>query len=921
MKYIKIRGAREHNLKNFNIDIPKDKFIVITGISGSGKSSLAFDTIYSEGQRRYVESLSTYARQFLGKMEKPNVDLIEGLSPAISIEQKTTNKNPRSTVGTITEIYDYLRLLYARVGVPYCPSCNSKIQALSVDQMIERIFALPENTKIQVLSPQIIGKKGEHKDLLETIHKKGFHRVRINDEIRTLDEDIKLRKNYKSTIEIVVDRLVLNKTSRSRLADSIEIALKESEGTLIIFDGMKDHIFSQKFACLKCNSTPFQEINHRSFSFNSPYGACPSCEGLGQLRDFHESSLIQNKDQPILNKNCLDERIEKILKRTSFSKIFKEYLNIAWKQLPDYIQQEMLYGQKDFLGIIPILREEYGSFKYQRYSRFFWIEQYLIDMDCNFCQGKRLKKEILAIKVNDISIDQYTDFSIEEALDFTKSLKFYSNQKIIAEPILKEIVQRLTFLKDIGAGYLTLSRKSGTLSGGEFQRIRLATQIGSHLTGVLYVLDEPSIGLHQRDNSKLITTLKKLRDLGNTIIVVEHDFETMQKADHIIEIGPKAGIHGGKLVVSGNLEEVKQNKNSITGKYLSGELNISVPKKRRNIDTKRVLSILGASENNLKNVNVDIPLGVLNVVTGVSGSGKSTLINEVLYKIASRYFYFSRQIAGKHKEIQGLSLLDKVINIDQSPIGRTPRSNPATYTDIFILIREIFFNVPEAKIRGYDIGRFSFNKSGGRCENCEGDGILKIEMHFLPDVYATCEHCKGKRYNQETLSIRYKGKNISDVLQMTVAEAQIFFDTIPSLKSKLSTLSQVGLEYIQLGQPSTTLSGGEAQRIKLSKELSKRSTNKTLYILDEPTTGLHFEDIKKLLSVLQSLVDKGNTVIVIEHNLDVIKQADWIIDLGPEGGTDGGKKVAEGTPEQVAKVKESYTGFYLDKILNLNVKF
>ena len=918
MKFIKIRGAREHNLKNINLDIPREKFVVITGISGSGKSSLAFDTIYSEGQRRYVESLSTYARQFLGKMEKPNVDLIEGLSPAISIEQKTTHKNPRSTVGTITEIYDYLRLLYARVGEIHCPKCKSKIQALSVDQMIERVLKLPENSKIQILSPQIIGKKGEHKDLLESIQKKGYYRVRINGKIRTLDEEIILKKNYKSTIEIIVDRLILNQTNRKRLADSIEAALKESNGTLIIFDGEKDVLFSQNLACLNCEDVSFQEITPRSFSFNSHYGACHVCEGLGKIKDFSEHLLVET-NTGTLERGIFEKRVLDIVQFDTFLRENKGYKNLTWNEIPKKIQKEILYGGKKFEGIIPLLKAH--SFAYRRYTKFSWLEQYSTQVDCKSCSGKRLNKQSLNVKINNVDIIDYTEFSIDKALEFTKNLKFENNQKIISEPILKEIIARLTFLKDIGAGYLNLSRNAGTLSGGESQRIRLATQIGSQLTGVLYVLDEPSIGLHQRDNSKLIATLKKLRDLGNTVIVVEHDFETIQKADYLVEIGPKAGVHGGSVVSFGSTKEVMKNSKSVTGKYLTGEYKIEIPKKRREKNEEEKITILGAKENNLKSVDVEIPLRLFNVITGVSGSGKSSLINEILYKSASKYFYYSKDLVGKHEEIRGLKLIDKVVNIDQSPIGRTPRSNPATYTDTFSIIRELFAQVEESKVRGYDVGRFTFNKSGGRCENCEGDGILKIEMHFLPDVYAVCEQCKGKRYNQETLSILYKGKNISEVLDMTIEEALLFFENIPSLKAKLLTLSQVGLEYIKLGQQSTTLSGGEAQRIKLAKELSKKSTGNTLYILDEPTTGLHFEDIKKLLSVLQSLVEKGNTVIVIEHNLDVIKQADWIIDMGPEGGSDGGRVIAEGVPEKIAKVKNSYTGIYLNKILNLNEKF
>ncbi|MCB1192222.1 MAG: excinuclease ABC subunit UvrA [Leptospiraceae bacterium] len=933
--FIKIRGAREHNLKNIDVDIPRDKLVVITGLSGSGKSSLAFDTIYAEGQRRYVESLSSYARQFLGQMEKPDLDLIEGLSPAISIEQKTTHRNPRSTVGTVTEIYDYLRLLYARVGKPHCPVCGTPVASMSVDQIVERIELFPEGTKIIVLSPVVRAQKGEHKEVFQKAQKEGFNRVRVNGEIKTLEEEITLKKNIKSSIDLVVDRLVMKKGITSRIADSVETSLNESEGLVVIHDGQEDHIFSQKLSCPKCENVSLPELSPRLFSFNSPQGACSSCDGIGSLLEFDEN-LIVNEPESSLMEGCLEVWGKTgsywyIATIHALAKSLKFDYNTPWKDLPEKIQNIVLYGDKsikidydfrkedshyefsrEFEGVIPNLKRRYKETKSDSMRQ--WMEGFMMNHTCPACKGKRLKPESLAVKIQDVPIDVFTSFNVAKAINFVNSLHLTGSDEIIAKPILKEIKQRLTFLNDVGVGYLSLERSAGTLSGGEAQRIRLATQIGSKLMGVLYILDEPSIGLHQRDNTKLIHTLQELRDLGNTVIVIEHDQETMEESDHIIDLGPGAGIHGGNIVAQGTPNSIKKDKNSLTGKYLSGKLKIEMPKERRQSNSKE-LKVIGAKENNLKNIDVAIPLGVMVVVAGVSGSGKSTLVNEILYKAMAHKIMRSKTVAGKHKRIEGVEHIDKVIDIDQSPIGRTPRSNPATYTGLFTPIRELFSGLEDAKMRGYNPGRFSFNVSGGRCETCQGDGILKIEMHFLPDIYVTCEVCKGKRYNKETLEVRYKGKNIHEVLEMTIEDALEFFENIPSVKRKLATLSEVGLGYIKLGQAATTFSGGEAQRIKLATELSKRSTGKTLYILDEPTTGLHFDDIRKLMNVLQSLVDRGNSMIIIEHNLDVIKCADYIIDMGPEGGDGGGEVIGKGTPEEIVKIQNSFTGQYLKKVL------
>lgn len=937
--FIRIRGAREHNLKNINVDIPREQLVVITGLSGSGKSSLAFDTIYAEGQRRYVESLSSYARQFLGQMEKPDVDLIEGLSPAISIEQKTTAKNPRSTVGTVTEVYDYLRLLYARVGIPHCPKCGMEISTLSTDQILDRIRLFPEGSRLQILAPLIKQKKGEHKDILEKARKDGFTRVRINGEIISLDSEIVLKKNFKSDIDLVVDRIIMKSGIDSRLADSVETALRQSNGLVIINDSEKDYLFSQRLSCPKCSDVTLPELSPRLFSFNSPHGACKTCDGLGALLEFDENLLVTNENVSLLegaieawygrnNSYWFMATIQALAKALHFDP------STPWKDLPRKIQKTILYGddsifidynlrsensymgfKKQFEGIIPILNKKYKEVKSDSLRQYY--ESFMTNHTCPDCKGKRLSPVALGVKVGGKGIDEYTDLSIEKALEFSQSLEFQGAEKIIADPILKEILQRLKFLKDVGVGYLSLSRSAGTLSGGEMQRIRLASQIGSRLMGVLYVLDEPSIGLHQRDNSKLIKTLVDLKNLGNTVLVVEHDLETMEAADWILDMGPGAGVHGGEIVAEGTPEDIKRNPNSITGKYLSGEKKITKPKVRRKGNGK-ILKVYGACQNNLKNIDVEFPLGCMIAVTGVSGSGKSTLINEILYSKLAHDKMNAKTIPGKFKRIAGSEYIDKVINIDQSPIGRTPRSNPATYTGLFTPIRELFSKLEEAKLRGYGPGRFSFNVSGGRCEKCEGDGILKIEMHFLPDVYVTCDVCKGKRYNRETLEVKYKGKNIADVLDMTVEDALVFFANIPQIKKKLETLNEVGLGYIKLGQAATTFSGGEAQRIKLATELSKKATGNTLYILDEPTTGLHFEDIQRLMNVLHALVDKGNSMIIIEHNLDVIQSADWIIDMGPEGGDNGGEVIATGTPEQVAKVKNSYTGQYLKKVLENN---
>ena len=935
-----IKGAKEHNLKNINLEIPRDKLVVITGLSGSGKSSLAFDTLYAEGQRRYVESLSSYARQFLGLMEKPDVESIEGLSPAISIDQKTTSKNPRSTVGTVTEIYDYIRLLYARIGTPYCPHCGKKIEKQTIDQIVDNVMKLEEGTRIQILAPVVRGRKGEYTKLLEELQKEGFARVRIDRENYELTDEIKLDKNKKHEIEIVVDRLVIKPEIVGRLTESIEVALKHAENMVLIdIVGKEPVLYSCNYACPDCGFS-FPELTPRMFSFNNPFGACPKCSGIGYLMKMDEDLIIPDKNKTLYDgvKAFGSSTMKKgdTMAKMYFESIGRHYgveiKNKKIKDLPRDFLEKILYGtgteeidfefespygtrkfKTPFEGVIPTLERRHNETKSQGMRDFY--EMYMSNMHCDECNGARLKKEILSIRINGKNINEMTDMSINQIQDFLKNLELTQTQKMIADMILKEIDARLQFLIDVGLEYLTLSRSAGTLSGGEAQRIRLATQIGSGLTGVLYILDEPSIGLHQRDNDRLIATLKKLRDLGNTLLVVEHDEDTMYAADQIIDIGPGAGVHGGKVMAQGTAEEIKNVEGSITGDYLSGRKRIRVPEKRRK-GNKKSIEIKGATENNLKNVSVKFPLGVFTCITGVSGSGKSTLINEVLYKNIAQKLNGASEKPGKCKEIKGIENIDKIINIDQSPIGRTPRSNPATYTGAFDLIRDIFAGTNEAKIRGYEKGRFSFNVSGGRCESCNGDGVHKIEMHFLPDVYVPCEVCKGKRYNRETLEVKYKGKNIADVLDMTVEEALEFFSNIPKIKQKIQTLYDVGLGYIKLGQPSTTLSGGEAQRVKLATELSKRATGKTLYILDEPTTGLHIADVHRLVDILQRLVDTGNTIIVIEHNLDLIKTCDHIIDLGPEGGDAGGEVVAIGTPEQICKNERSYTGKFLKKYLD-----
>ena len=934
-----IKGAKEHNLKNINLEIPRDKLVVITGLSGSGKSSLAFDTLYAEGQRRYVESLSSYARQFLGLMEKPDVESIDGLSPAISIDQKTTSKNPRSTVGTVTEIYDYIRLLFARIGVPYCPNCGKKIEKQSIDQIVDNVLKLEPGTRIQILAPVVRSRKGEYTKLFEELQKDGFARVRVDGEIYELTDEIKLDKNKKHEIEVVVDRLVIKEDITSRLTESIEVALKKAENMVLIdVVGKKPVLYSCNYACPDCGFS-FPELTPRMFSFNNPYGACPKCSGIGYLMKMDEDLIIPDKNKTLYDgvKAFGSSTMKKgdTMARMYFESVGRHYgidiRNKKIKDLPRDFLEKILYGtgseeidfeyesyagirkfKAPFEGVIPTLERRHNETKSQGMRDFY--EMYMSNMHCDECNGARLKKEILCIKVGDKNINEITDMSIRQLQEFLRNLELTSSQKMIADMILKEIDARLQFLIDVGLEYLTLSRSAGTLSGGEAQRIRLATQIGSGLTGVLYILDEPSIGLHQRDNDKLIATLKKLRDLGNTLLVVEHDEDTMYAADQIIDIGPGAGVHGGQVMAQGTAEEIKNIPGSITGDYLSGRKRINVPKTRRK-GNKKNIEVVGATENNLKNISVKFPLGKFICVTGVSGSGKSTLINEVLYKNIAQQLNGSNEKPGKCKQVKGLENIDKIINIDQSPIGRTPRSNPATYTGTFDLIRDIFAGTNEAKMRGYEKGRFSFNVSGGRCESCSGDGVHRIEMHFLPDVYVPCEVCKGKRYNRETLEVKYKGKNIADVLDMTVEEALEFFANIPKIKQKIQTLYDVGLGYIKLGQPSTTLSGGEAQRVKLATELSKRATGKTLYILDEPTTGLHIADVHRLVDILQRLVDTGNTIIVIEHNLDLIKTADHIIDLGPEGGDAGGEVVAVGTPEQICKNERSYTGKFLKKYL------
>ena len=942
-KYIKIRGAKEHNLKGIDVDIPRDEFVVLTGLSGSGKSSLAFDTIYAEGQRRYMESLSSYARQFLGQMEKPNVEKIEGLSPAISIDQKSTNRNPRSTVGTVTEIYDYFRLLYARIGIPHCPKCGREIRKQTVDQMVDQIMSMPQGTKIQLLAPVVRGRKGEHQKLLERAKRSGYVRVQVDGSVYELTEEIKLDKNKKHNIEIVVDRLVVKPGIEKRLTDSIENVLNLAEGLMTVdVIGGEPVQFSQSFSCPDCGIS-IDEIEPRSFSFNNPFGACPECYGLGYKMEFDEDLMIPDKRLSLAEgaiqvmgwQSSADPSSYTYATLKALSKEYGFSLNTPYQELPEDVRHMLIYGTGGrtvkvhyrgqrgegvydvaFEGLIQNVNRRYretGSDAIkQQYEEFMRITP------CKCCGGQRLKKDALAVTVADKNIYEVTSLSIRKLQEFLNDMQLSRQQLLIGEQVIKEIKARVGFLVDVGLDYLTLARATGTLSGGEAQRIRLATQIGSGLVGVAYILDEPSIGLHQRDNDKLLATLKHLKDLGNTLIVVEHDEDTMRAADYIVDIGPGAGEHGGEVVAVGNAEEIMKNKKSLTGAYLSGRIQIPVPEERRK--PTGFLTIKGARENNLKNIDVKIPLGIMTCITGVSGSGKSSLTNEILYKHLARDLNRARVIPGKHDDILGLDQLDKVIDIDQSPIGRTPRSNPATYTGVFDMIRDLFAATPDAKARGYKKGRFSFNVKGGRCEACSGDGILKIEMHFLPDVYVPCEVCGGKRYNRETLEVKYKGKSIYDVLNMTVEEALKFFENVPSIHRKVQTLYDVGLSYIRLGQPSTELSGGEAQRIKLATELSKRGTGKTIYILDEPTTGLHFADVHKLIEILRRLSDSGNTVVVIEHNLDVIKTADYIIDMGPEGGDGGGTVIAEGTPEEVAKVKKSYTGQYVKKYLEQGKK-
>lgn len=938
---IVIRGAREHNLKNIDLTIPRDKLVVFTGVSGSGKSSLAFDTLYAEGQRRYVESLSSYARQFLGQMEKPDVDQIDGLSPAISIDQKTTSHNPRSTVGTVTEIYDYLRLLYARIGVPHCPKCGKEIKKQTIDQIVDRVLELPERTKIQLLAPVVRGRKGEHVKLLEDAKKSGYVRVRVDGIIYDLSEEIKLEKNKKHTIEIIVDRLVVKEGIQKRLTESIETVTALTGGLLVVDvnQGEDELVFSQNFSCPDCG-IDLMEIEPRLFSFNNPSGACPTCTGLGMQMKFDEQLIVPNDNLSIAGGAIVAPGYNSIsskdtMTRVLFDALAEEYgfsLDTPFRELPEEIKKIIFYGTGGkklritytnyrgtgsydyaFEGIIPNLQRRYSETSETMRGEY---EEYMTNIECPSCHGMRLRPEVLAITVGGKNISQVTEMSVADIQKFFQNLKLSGRDEMIAERILKEIHARIGFLVDVGLDYLTLSRAAGTLSGGEAQRIRLATQIGSGLVGVVYILDEPSIGLHQRDNDKLLKTLQHLRDIGNSLIVVEHDEDTMYAADFIVDVGPGAGKDGGNIICTGDVEEIKACTESLTGDYLSGRKKIEVPEKRRPVNPEAMLHIVGAAENNLKQINVDIPLGIFTCVTGVSGSGKSSLVNEILYKRLARDLNRAKLRPGNHEDMNGQDQLDKVINIDQSPIGRTPRSNPATYTGLFDMIRDVFAQTTEAKMRGYQKGRFSFNVKGGRCEACAGDGIIKIEMHFLPDIYVPCEVCHGKRYNRETLEVKYKGKTISDVLEMTVEEALEFFENIPRIKAKLQTLYDVGLSYVQLGQSSTTLSGGEAQRVKLATELSKKSTGRTMYILDEPTTGLHMADVHKLVHILQRLAEGGNTVVVIEHNLDVIKTADYIIDLGPEGGTGGGTIVACGTPEEVCGVPESYTGKYLKPILD-----
>ncbi|MBT3273563.1 MAG: excinuclease ABC subunit UvrA [Spirochaetales bacterium] len=938
MDHIVIRGAREHNLKNIDIDLPRDSLITISGLSGSGKSSLAFDTIYAEGQRRYVESLSAYARQFLGRMNKPEIDYIEGLSPAISIEQKTTHKNPRSTVGTVTEIYDYLRLLFARVGVPHCPSCGKEIHEQSTDQILDTIMGYPKGSRLSILAPVLKGKKGEHRKVLDDGRRAGFVRVRIDGVLRMLDEDIVLDKKKKHTLEIVVDRIKLDESSRNRLAESVETALGTAEGQMIVVRGEKgaevDEFFSQKSACPDCGIS-LPELQPRLFSFNNPYGACPECAGLGITLEFDEDLVIPDKSLSY-NQGAVATSNPKAKWQRSWFEALSEGLSFSLDTPFDKLDSEtldlMLRGSDKEIRVSYVNSKNTGKFEYtstikgilndlkRRYLETTsqgvkdWLEGFMTQRECSVCQGRRLRAESLAVTINDVDIDQTSRMSILDASSFFNDLKLSETEKTIAQQILKEITGRLKFMINVGLDYLSLERRAATLSGGEAQRIRLATQIGSSLVGVLYILDEPTIGLHQRDNQRLIETLIHLRDIGNTLIVVEHDEQTLRSSDFIVDLGPGAGIHGGTIVASGTIDEIEQNPNSLTGLYLSGRRSIEHRKERRQ-GLKKSIRLRGAKEHNLKNINVDFPLGCLIAITGVSGSGKSTLLNDILYPVLSNSIGRAHHPVGEHKDVNGIEEIDKVISIDQSAIGRTPRSNPATYVALFGPVRDLFTGLPESRARGYKPGRFSFNVKGGRCENCQGAGLIKIEMHFLPDVYITCDVCKGKRFNKETLDVRYKGRNIYDILEMTVEEAYEFFTKVPVLERKLGTLKAVGLDYIRLGQSALTLSGGEAQRVKLSLELSKRGTGKTFYILDEPTTGLHFEDVKKLMEVVQILVEKGNTVALIEHNLDVLKQADYIIDLGPEGGHRGGEVIVCGTPEEVAATSGSFTGQYLKTVL------
>ena len=942
-KYIKIRKAAEHNLKEIDLDVPRDEFVVFTGLSGSGKSSLAFDTIYAEGQRRYMESLSSYARQFLGQMEKPNVDSIEGLPPAISIDQKSTNRNPRSTVGTVTEIYDYYRLLYARIGIPHCPKCGKEIYAQTVDQMADEIMELPEGTRIQLLAPVVRGRKGQHVKVFESARKSGYVRVVVDGHLYELSEEISLEKNKKHNIEVMVDRLVVREGIRKRLVDSIENVLKLSDGLMIVdIPGGEQMSFSQSFSCPDCGIS-IDELEPRTFSFNNPFGACPVCHGIGVKMEFDEALMIPDPSLSLAEGALVVNGWQSAKDTSSYSRCILDALadsygfdiNTPYEELPEEIRHMLMHGTDGrvvkvkyrgqrgvgvydvaFEGVIKNVQRRYRECGSERMKKEY--ESFMRITPCAECGGKRLKSEALAVTVGDKNIAEVTELSISKLMDFMQGLELTPHQLAIGKLVLREIKARLQFLLDVGLEYLTLARATGSLSGGEAQRIRLATQIGSGLVGVAYILDEPSIGLHQRDNDKLIQTLKKLKDLGNTLIVVEHDEDTMYAADYIVDIGPGAGTHGGEVVAAGSVKDIMKCKESVTGEYLSGRIRIPVPSERR--EPTGWITVRGARENNLKNIDVSFPLGVMTCVTGVSGSGKSSLVNEILYKELARKLNRARFIPGKHDCVDGLEQLDKVINIDQSPIGRTPRSNPATYTGVFDMIRDLFASTQEAKARGYKKGRFSFNVKGGRCEACQGDGIIKIEMNFLPDIYVPCEVCDGKRYNRETLDVKYKGKNIFEVLDMTVEEAMSFFEPIPSIYRKIKTLYDVGLSYVKLGQPSTTLSGGEAQRIKLATELSRRSTGKTVYVLDEPTTGLHFADVHKLIDILHRLAEGGNTVIVIEHNLDVIKTADYIIDIGPEGGDRGGTVIAQGTPEEVAKMPQSYTGYYIQKMIDKDKK-